>query len=77
MSIQRVLARDKFLLDEPEVAELCGTSRGTVRDWKDRGLIVPVELPRNRDGSAKRRVLFRRDDILAFVESLPSMVGER
>lgn len=66
---------EKLLLDEPEIAELCGTSRNTVREWSARGLIRPVELPVNREGQPKRRVLYRRADVLAFVASLPSMAG--
>lgn len=69
---------DRFLLDEPEVAELCGVSRNTVRDWCRRGLIVPVVLPHALDGDGnpkpKRRKLFRREEVLAFVTSLPSAV---
>jgi excisionase family DNA binding protein len=64
---------DRFLLDEPEIAELCGVSRNTVREWVASGLLESVELPRARGtGRRKRRVLYRRDDVLAFVASLPS-----
>lgn len=58
------------LLTEFEVAEVCGCSRWTVRPWKDRGLLCPLELP-----FGMRRNLYRRVDVEAFLAGLGAQRG--
>jgi len=57
--------RDHYLLTELEVAELCGVSRWTVREWMKAGHLRPVALP-----AGIRRNLYRRGDVEAFAAGL-------
>jgi hypothetical protein len=56
---------ERLMLDELEVAALCGVSRHTVRRWKAAGLLQPVQLP-----FAMRRVLFMKTDVESFLAGL-------
>lgn len=60
-----VPAADRLLLGENESAQLLGVSRFIFRKWVTAGLITPVVLPFNI-----RRNLYKRADVLAFVDSL-------
>jgi hypothetical protein len=56
---------DAFLLDVPGVAHECSVSAQTVRRWIAAGVLHPVSLP-----GGCRRVLVRRADVAAMVDSL-------
>jgi hypothetical protein len=70
---------DHFLLDEPDAAELCAVARNTFRKWVKLGLIRPVDLPHTLDAAGNpkplRRKLYRRSDVVAFVDGLPGAEG--
>lgn len=64
---------ERFLLDEETASIMCGVSRNLFRKWVGRGIISPIRLP-----GGEVRSLYRRSDVLAFVDSLPGdTIGDK
>jgi predicted site-specific integrase-resolvase len=56
---------ERFLLDEETASIMCGVCLDTFRAWRKAGHVRCVKLP-----IGDRRKLYRRSDLVEFVESL-------
>jgi len=54
--------RDRFLLSQADIAEMCGVSLPIVRRWVAGGLLRSVRLP-----YLQRRQLYRLEDVANFI----------
>ena len=56
--------RDRFLLSQADIAEMCGVSLPIVRRWVAAGKLISVRLP-----LCQRRKLYRVEDVARFVDA--------